>query len=398
MISTWQEYSKRSNRQSMLLSIVVAFALLVGEPALGQPFPASPLVDSFPSTAVFRVTLTPSLGGTSFTVTVSDDGSNTRVLRSAPHFQDSPADVVGTTLGDGTSGCLVDPRFGVSDTDIGYKPAPFDAMNPLRDEVHTEMCTMTLTGGGYTVRVGDAAEPGKPRSYGEVESRAPGGTGFPAESLFNLFLDIDVPAGAIGPGSPAATLYNLAPLLVSQVINSFPPNLGDGYVHRFFLSVGWTRLYNRADDCYVGYIGQGTHRAGPAPTDPPPPPVPMRFPPVRYPFVLSLTSMAEGLLVPDVCVLPPNPQPNDVYALGLAGPAIPNPPGYFTEGELFQSSGRFLGAGPDMTNVDRMSAALGIGPTPVPPPYMGPFAPNTLPVPAPLPAPPPRAGSSDRSG
>ncbi|GAB4321900.1 MAG: hypothetical protein Kow0074_13040 [Candidatus Zixiibacteriota bacterium] len=83
---------------------------------------------------------------------------------------------------------------------------------------------------------------------------------------------------------------------------------------------------------------------------------------------------AEGLLVPG------HPEPNDVYALSQ----LVN--GYNTEGELFQSSGAFLGSAPDRTNVDRISAVLGIGPAPLGgPPFTGPFAPNAAPPPFPPP-------------
>jgi len=87
---------------------------------------------------------------------------------------------------------------------------------------------------------------------------------------------------------------------------------------------------------------------------------------------------AEGLFMPP----PPHVPPNDVYALGTA----PGANGYATEGEVFQSAGAPLGAPPNTTNVDRMSAALGVGPVPAGPPFLGPFAPNPG---APAPGPPP---------
>jgi hypothetical protein len=95
---------------------------------------------------------------------------------------------------------------------------------------------------------------------------------------------------------------------------------------------------------------------------------------------------AEGLIVPD----PRHVPPNDVYALGTSPGAPPGAPpggwGYATEGEIFQSDGDPLGFPPDGSNVDRMSAALGIGPVPGGPPYLGPFSPNPgAPAPAPLP-------------
>ena len=100
--------------------------------------------------------------------------------------------------------------------------------------------------------------------------------------------------------------------------------------------------------------------------------------------VFSVDVGAEGLLQPD----PGHLAPNDVFALGTAGGQS-----FLTEGELFQSSGATLGNGPDQTNVDRMSAALGIGPAPGGgPPYMGPFAPNTG-APNPVPNPPTGPGT-----
>jgi len=108
------------------------------------------------------------------------------------------------------------------------------------------------------------------------------------------------------------------------------------------------------------------------------------------PVVFSVDNSAEGLSQPDAVHL----SPNDVFGLGPAGGW-----GYITDGELFQASGGSLGVGPDQTNVDRMSAALGIGTTPglvscvgtppPPPPYMGPFTPSVHPLAGtPCPAPP----------
>ena len=90
------------------------------------------------------------------------------------------------------------------------------------------------------------------------------------------------------------------------------------------------------------------------------------------PVVFSVDVDAEGLFQPD----PAHPAPNDVFAVFTTGGA--GGWTFLSEGELFQSSGASLGLGPDQTNVDRMSAALGVGPAPLgPPPYMGPFSPNT---------------------
>ncbi|OLE67416.1 MAG: hypothetical protein AUG09_02545 [Acidobacteria bacterium 13_1_20CM_2_68_7] len=88
----------------------------------------------------------------------------------------------------------------------------------------------------------------------------------------------------------------------------------------------------------------------------------------QTPVVYSVTRVpteGEGLHRPDAG----HPPPNDLYELGN-GPFSALPRG----GELFQSSGALLGAAPDKTNVDRMSASWGVGPAPGGgPPFMGPF-------------------------
>jgi len=103
------------------------------------------------------------------------------------------------------------------------------------------------------------------------------------------------------------------------------------------------------------------------------------FNPARTGLPLTpLPNPAEGLFQPD----PRHAPPNDVYALGTA----PGGNMYATEGEVFQSAGDPLGAPPNVSNVDRMSSSLGVGPVPAPPPYLGPFTPNPgAPAPAPLP-------------
>jgi hypothetical protein len=104
-----------------------------------------------------------------------------------------------------------------------------------------------------------------------------------------------------------------------------------------------------------------------------------RFNPLRTGAALTpVPNPAEGRFQPVAVHLPPN----DVFALGTA----PGANGYATEGEIFQAAGNTLGLPPNTTNVDRMSAALGIGPGGTPP-FIGPFAPNPG-APVPLPAPP----------
>ena len=80
-------------------------------------------------------------------------------------------------------------------------------------------------------------------------------------------------------------------------------------------------------------------------------PLPPHDEPLPIPISFSVDRGAEGLL---------SPVPNDVFDVGSMG--------LLTEGEIFQSSGRALGAPPDETNVYRLSGALGclprVGPAP----------------------------------
>jgi len=60
-------------------------------------------------------------------------------------------------------------------------------------EVHTQMLSLNMRNGLNAVRAGSAA-PSQPRSIGEVESQSPpdGPGGFPAESFFNLYVEVDM--------------------------------------------------------------------------------------------------------------------------------------------------------------------------------------------------------------
>lgn len=92
------------------------------------------------------------------------------------------------------------------------------------EEVHTEITELNMTGGGYAVRL----NPNR-RSMGEVESKNEGifpEGGFPAESFFNVFVEIDV----IVPDLGKKTLFNKYPLIIQNGnLLRFPPEVV--YVH-----------------------------------------------------------------------------------------------------------------------------------------------------------------------
>ena len=353
----------------------------VAPAARAQPFPAKG-GDNFTSKGMFKVSLSPSFGGG--TVLIKLDGP-TCVLRSDPHAQG--VDPSGA-LGDGTV-CTPGTAPATSDAEVGlaFFPAGYNAGGGA-DEVHTEIVEMSLTNAaGWTLTAG-ASMSGTcqmGRSLGEVEAR--GGSGFPADSFFNLFVEVFVPP-SVFPGG--MTLFNPTPLTVeAKGITAFPPD-GAAYIHSFEI-VGRVALHDCVTGCFVGWLEQGSHGVhvqGPPPPEPPS----LRHLKVRFPVVYSVDAGAEGLIVPDPCMPLAHPFPNDVYTLGPAGvgnpPPLPSSWGYLTEGELFQSSGAFLGLAPDITNVDRISANLGIGPGAGGPPFTGPFMPPTLGPPTPAPAPP----------
>lgn len=140
---------------------------------------------------------------------------NTVIGRSAPFLAGSPADLLGTPVG--TRGTIV------SDSSFGIVPPEVNGPAGTR-EVHTEIASLNLIGGGAAVRAGTHA-PGRPLSVGEVESQSPSGNpalDFPASSFFDIFVEVDLPV--IG------TLYNTTPLVVKNTsLTAFPPKVI--YVH-----------------------------------------------------------------------------------------------------------------------------------------------------------------------
>ncbi len=91
--------------------------------------------------------------------------------------------------------------------------------------------SLNMTGGGAAVRSGIQA-PNQPISPGEIESLS-GPLGmpandFPAQSFFDVLVDVDIPAGGSFPGVTGLT--NSLPLLVENTnLTSFPPTLV--YIH-----------------------------------------------------------------------------------------------------------------------------------------------------------------------
>ncbi|MBX3394745.1 MAG: S8 family serine peptidase [Phycisphaerae bacterium] len=325
--------------------------------------------DTFDSKLTFKVTLSSSLGGQTFNITMQGP---TCVARSAPHSQ--ATDPSGPM---GAGACAGGPAGAVDDVTIGLPfPAGFNSGAGV-DEIHTRMMNLLLTGSGWTLRAG-ASAPASPASYGEVESRG-GAFGFGgggADSFFNIYFEIDVPASVAPPNG--LTLFNAEALTVeANGLTSLPP-AGSTYIHTHSIK-GRVMLFDRLTGCFVGWIEEGGH--GVQNIEPPY----LSQIPRKRPLVFSVDCFAEGLLIPGPCGALGHAPPNDVFALGMA--TGQGAWGYATEGEIFQSSGKTLGVGPDMTNVDRFSAALGLRAAPGVGPYRGPYSPNPG-APNPSPAPP----------
>ena len=152
-------------------------------------------------------------GELNFTSPILFDPTTT-IGRSDPLSAGSAEDTAGVLAGILAPHLLRDGQFTV-------RPSFAEGPDGTR-EVHTFIESIHLTGSGFEVKAGNRA-PLRPLSAGEVESLS-GNSGdpnqdFPANSFFDVFVEVDVPA--LG-GFPTVQLVNVDPLLVqSDSITSF---------------------------------------------------------------------------------------------------------------------------------------------------------------------------------
>jgi hypothetical protein len=220
--------------------------------------------------------------------------SNTVIGRSTPHEDGNAADTGGTPVG--TAGTLV------SDGDFAARPDGFEGPPGTR-EVHTAIRRFNLTDPSYPgLAVRSGTDLGLP-SPGEVESKS-GTSGdpnqdFPAESFFDVFVEIDLPG--LG-GLQKATLYNAdALLVVNDNLMAFPPKVV--YVHGNTTAVPVLFKDNgpswQAGDTF-GWLVLAGHGIGYPPVDPPrilPPPDKEAFLPANFRMV-EYRSIAQTLSFP----------------------------------------------------------------------------------------------------
>ena len=161
-------------------------------------------------------------------------------------FPNSRADIIIDTPQGETALTLSGPSIVIVeiDPDTGADPTPGDGAGG-RDKVDTELVSMSLTGGGVTLRAG--ALNGLPASLGEITENSnpqpgildvpnfgtPGGT---ADSFFDVFFEVEVPS--------FGTLHNRQAARLEALIRDKPPKPGDKYCH---VDISGIPLFNEAE-------------------------------------------------------------------------------------------------------------------------------------------------------
>ena len=222
-------WSEKISRATPVLGAVVVSAIAISvlpESANAAQFDRGPNDDNTSSLGRFSIKINPTfqslfngyLGYENGTLTSPNlFDPNTVIGRSAVHTDGSLADMGGTMVG--SAGTII------SDSSFSKVPSGFEGP-PGTNEVHTEVRSLNLTDfSGAAVRVGSAF--GLPVSPGEVESNNTG-MDFPADSFFNVFAEVDIPAMGSFPG---ATVFNTDAMLLrgDMNLNAFPPKVV--YVH-----------------------------------------------------------------------------------------------------------------------------------------------------------------------
>ena len=143
----------------------------------------------------------------------------TIIGRSDPFVSGGPQEAAGTLAGQAPG------RTYIKDSQLTALPSWAGAIDGV-NEVHTFIKSMHLTD-SFTTRVGFSVKAGmlaptRPVSAGQVEAGSLTAD-FPANSFFNVYVVVDLPAGGL---LPPIQLVNVEPLLVQHTnIFSFPPKI-----------------------------------------------------------------------------------------------------------------------------------------------------------------------------
>ncbi len=257
--------SKLRISATFLAGVMMALCLLPGS-AGAQLFPAAPGDDTTASlgqaiiwvSPPFRnlVSALPGWNSPHWTTPVMFDG-NTIIGRSAVHLDADPNDLGGTPVG--TAGTIV------ADANFAIVPVNnFTEGPPGTRELHTEIYSLIMTDFslGLTVRGGTGAGVALP-SFGEVEAK--GTNDFPAESFFNIFIEMDTPFYG------GTTLFNLTPMLVvNPDLMALPPTVV--YIHEETTAVAVFFRDGPSAGSLFGYLRLAGHRTGVDPVACAPPP------------------------------------------------------------------------------------------------------------------------------
>lgn len=278
-----------------LLATLLALVVLCAMPVFAQ-FPGQG-DDTTSSLGSFKVSIAPKFVGMFYNSTnpstkcpLFDPATNilsspsplfdggTVIGRSAPILDGSIADQNGVPVG--TAGTTVGENMLIPPPGFPCAGVASCSSGPNTREVHTEVRSLHMTGGGAAVRAGiwynSTAPPPSPPpppqriSPGEVESQSGPSNDptkdFPASSFFDIFVQVDIPACGSFPGRfPGATLYNLMPLVVkNNQVTQFPPKVvylhdSSSIVPILFLNAN-PPLWNKDD--ILGYFVLVGHGVG----------------------------------------------------------------------------------------------------------------------------------------
>jgi len=200
----------------------------------------------------------------------------TKIGRSAPHQDEDSTDRGGALI----SGALQP----VKDSDFSFVPDDTFQEGPIgSQEIHTQVLSFHLkrskaccdnpiacsssdwlltSDDATAVRAGSVAAD-QPRSIGEVESL--GNSDFPAESFFNVFVEVDLDFDPDGPGPQQPdgtidmTLFNKKPLVIqNDDVMELPPTVV--YIHGG--SDFAPLVYNKTTGEAVGWLTLAGHGVG----------------------------------------------------------------------------------------------------------------------------------------
>lgn len=225
-----------------LLLVLSAYMASIPLIAGAEDFPADAGIDVTESRGKFAIRLDGRIGqllgiqGCPFNDACLIDSPalydpDTRIGRSKPHKHGDLVDRFDAQVLIGES---PDVWGRVRDGDFSIIPDTpmFESGPPGTKEVHTEIVSVNMQdprGSANAIKIGQAVDEDvflPQNSIGEVESGNTAAGDFPAESFFNLFVQVDFDLGS----GQVMTLFNPDPLLIQNSnLNKFPPEVL--YVH-----------------------------------------------------------------------------------------------------------------------------------------------------------------------